>query len=169
MIAPLFRKFALTPFILAALPAWAAYDANGVKLGDREKALIQAFPSAHCQPLQWTSRAADRRCDDARVVFGGVEASITFYLKDQVVQAFDVRFDSRNAARVADYLKTRYGKPVAETRAKPAFDGKAAREIYKVRWEQGADQAVLTAQMDRRRASLSVSRGNFEEEIYRVR
>ncbi|MGH8668229.1 MAG: hypothetical protein ACREUN_02035 [Burkholderiales bacterium] len=155
--------------ILVSTPAVAAYDANGVALGASEQAVIKQYPSAHCKPLEWTSAAADRRCDDARVSFGGVEARITFYLKGGAVQAFDVRFDSRHAETVVAFLKSRYGAPAAETRDKIAAAGKAQREIYKVRWEQGRDHAVLTAQLDRRRASLSVSRGDFEEQIYRVR
>ena len=164
-----FRKFALTPFILAALPAWAIYDANEVALGASEKAVTAKFPSAHCKPLEWASRAAERRCDDARVSFGGAEARITFYLRNDAVQAFDVRFESRDAERVVAFLKSRYGAPVAETRDKPAREGRSPREIYKLRWEEGRDRAVLTAHTDRRRALLSVSRGDFEEEIYRVR
>lgn len=164
------NKWGLTLLLLlAAAPARAGYDANGVQLGASEKSILKQFPSAHCKPLEWTSRAADRRCDDARVSFGGAEARITFYLKNGEVQAFDVRFDSRDAQRVAAFLKTRYGAPVAEVREKPARAGKAPRDIYRVRWEQGRDRAVLTAQMDRRRAVLSVSRGDFEEELYRVR
>jgi hypothetical protein len=159
----------LIPFLLAAaLPAWAAYDANGVALGATEKSVLQRFPSAHCQALQWASRAADRRCDDARISFGGVAARVTFFLKSDRVQAFDVAFDTRNADAVAKFLKERYGKPVAETRDKLS-DAKGEREIYKVRWEAGDQRAVLTAQPGRRRATLSVSRGDFEEEIYRVR
>ena len=38
-----------------------------------------------------------------------------------------------------------------------------------MRWERGKDYAVLTAQLDKRRGELTVARGNFEEEIYRVR
>jgi hypothetical protein len=38
-----------------------------------------------------------------------------------------------------------------------------------VLWEDGKQRAVLTAQLEKRRASMLVSRGNFEEEIYRVR
>jgi hypothetical protein len=172
MSARHFWKFALTPFIWCMLvsgPVAASFDANGVALGAAEKAVIQQYPSAHCKPLEWTSAAADRRCDDARVSFGGIEARITFYLKGGAVQAFDVRFDSRHAERVVAFLKSRYGAPVAETRDKIAAAGKAQREIYKVRWERGGDHAVLTAQLDRRRASLSASRGDFEEQIYRVR
>ena len=32
-----------------------------------------------------------------------------------------------------------------------------------------AECAVLTAQLDKKRATLLVSRGNFDEEIYRIR
>jgi hypothetical protein len=162
------RRLALL-LLLAAPPAWASYDANGVALGASEKALIQQFPSAHCQPLQWQSRAADRRCDDAHIIFAGIGARITFYLKNDRVQAFDVAFDTRDAERVARFLKKRYGEPIAETRDKLAPAGKKAREIYKARWEKDDQRAVLSAQPGRRRATLSVSRGDFDEEIYRVR
>jgi hypothetical protein len=159
--------------ILVASPVGAAYDANGVALGESEKRILKQFPSAHCKPLEWASRAADRRCDEARVSFGGIEAHVTFYLRGGKVQAFDVRFDARDAERMAAFLKQRYGRPVSETRDNVASAGKAPREIYKVRWENAAGEerhrALMTAQMDRRRALLSVSRGNFEEEIYRVR
>lgn len=30
-----------------------------------------------------------------------------------------------------------------------------------MRWEKGADRAVLTAQLDRKRANLEISRGRF--------
>ena len=157
----------------AACAAHAAadsdYDANGVALGASEKAIVEQYPSVHCQALQWASRAADRRCDDAHISFAGVSARITFYLKDGTVQAFDVGFDSRETERVAAFLKQRYGAPVAETRSQAGRQGKPPRDLYSVRWERGRDRAVLTAQMERRRASLSVSRGKFEEEIYRVR
>lgn len=164
-----FARWGLTPLLLAATTVWAGYDANGVALGASEQALIQQFPSAHCQPLQWKSRAADRRCDDARIVLGGVSARITFYLKGGEVQAFDVAFNPRDADRLAKFLKTRYGAPLAEARDVLGPAGKPEREIYKVRWEQGAERAVLTSIKGRRRATLSVSRGDFEEEIYRIR
>jgi hypothetical protein len=165
------RKLALAPVILAlaAAPAWAAYDANGVALGAPEKAVLKQFPSAHCKPLQWKSRAADRRCDDAKVSFAGVGARITFYLKDDKVEAFDVRFETGDAERVAAYLKSRYGAPSAETRDKVQPRSGEARDIYKVRWEKGGERAVMTALTERRRASLTVWRGDFEDEIYRVR
>jgi len=38
-----------------------------------------------------------------------------------------------------------------------------------MRWEKGAERAVLTSQLDKKRATLEISRGNFPEEIYRVR
>jgi len=155
--------------LLVSGAAKAAYDANGVGLGADEAAIKKQFPSAHCKPLEWTSRAADRRCDDAKVAVGGVESRVTFYLRGNVVQGFDLRFETRDVDRLAAYLKTRYGKPAAETREKVQREGQQPREIYKVRWENGADRALLTAQLERRRASLSVSRGDFDDEIYRVR
>jgi hypothetical protein len=145
----------------------AAYDANGVALGASEKAVASRFPSAYCKPLEWSSRAADRRCDDAKASLGGVNARITFYLKSDRVQAFDVRFESRDAERLAAFLKSRYGKPLAEIREKS--DERSGGELYLVRWETGDERAVLTSQADKRRASLSVSRGDFEDEIYRIR
>lgn len=164
------RKLVPTLFVLAvaAAPARAAYDANGVALGAAEQAVLKQFPSAHCKPLQWKSRAADRRCDDAKVSFGGVGARITFYLKNDKVEAFDVRFDTRDAERVAAFLKSRYGAPSAETRDKVETRGGPARDIYKVRWEKNGERALITALMEKRRASLLVWRGNFEDEIYRV-
>jgi hypothetical protein len=38
-----------------------------------------------------------------------------------------------------------------------------------VMWEKGAERAVLTSQSEKRRAFFTVSRGDFEDEIYRVR
>jgi hypothetical protein len=160
-------KFLLALLFLAAPAAWAAYDANGVPLGAPEKAIIGKFPSAYCRPLQWSSDAADRRCDDGKVLFGGVNGRITFYLKQDKVQAFDLRFESRDAERLVSFLKQRFGPPAAETRE--AIEGKAGGALYKVQWHRGEEQAVLTAQGEKRRASIIVWRGNFEEEIYRIR
>jgi hypothetical protein len=148
--------------------AAAAYDANGVALGAGENDIKKRFPSVYCKALEWASRAADRRCDDAKISFGGAEGRITFYLKNGVVQAFDVRFDTKDLDRVATQLKSRYGKPVSEVKDSVGPEGKM-RELYKVLWENSADRAVLTAQLDKKRATLLVSRGNFDEEIYRVR
>lgn len=163
------RRLFLATLMLGFLKGALAYDANGVALGAPEKSVLARFPSAYCQPLQWKSRAADRRCDDAKISFGGVDARITFYLKRDQVEAFDVGFNTKDAERVATFLKSRYGQPSAETRDKIENPGSAAHEIYKVRWDKGAEHAVLTALMEKRRATLSVSRGNFEEEIYRIR
>jgi len=155
---------------LSAGAAGAAYDANGVALGASEKAVLQQFPSAHCVPLQWASRAADRRCDDSKVVIGGVLSRITFYLKQDRVQAFDVRFDSKDAQSLAAFFKKRYGTPAGETRDNlDKRDKRSGGELYKVRWEKGDERAVLTSQGEKRQALFSVSRGDFEEEIYRVR
>lgn len=164
------RRASVAAFLLV-LPAvaGAAYDANGVALGASERDVRMAFPSAYCKPLEWESRAADRRCDDARVSFGGVEGRITFYLRKDAVQAFDLRFDTKDVKRLMEVLRKTYGAPATET--KDAFErrGKDGKEIYRARWEQGKDRAVLVAPMEKKRAQLSVSRGNFDEEIYRVR
>ena len=161
------EKIALI-LLAAALPAWG-YDANGVALGAPEAEVRKAFPSAHCRELEWKSTAADRRCDDAKVVFGGVPAKITLYLKAGGVQAFDLRFDEADLVRVTDYLKRRYGKPMTEQREKIERGSAPPREITKVRWEKGEERALLTAQAKRKRVDLNVWRGNFDEEIYRLR
>jgi hypothetical protein len=157
--------------VLLAMPTFAsaAFDANGVKLGDTELAVKKAFPGVHCKALEWKSDAADRRCDDAKVSFGGVEARVTLYLKSDSVRGFDLRFDSGQIDAVAEFLKRRYGKPVSEGRDKIVRKGKEEREIFKVLWEQGTDKALLSSLSTGKRASLSVSRGNFEDEIYRVK
>lgn len=144
---------------------FAGYDANEVALGASEKAVLKQFPTAHCAALQWKSRAAERRCDDSKIVFGGVPGRITFYLKGDRVEAFDVRFDTKDADRMAAFLKKRYGAPAEETRANPEARG----PVYKVEWKKGEERAVLTSQTQKTRASLTVWRGDFEDEIYRVR
>jgi hypothetical protein len=116
------------------------------------------FPGITCQALQWSSRAADRRCDD-RTVVGGVNGRITFYLRDDRVQAFDMRFDTIDTQRLAAHLKSRYGAPASEHKEK----------VYKAEWRKGGERAVLIAQSDKRRGFFTVSRGDFEEEIYRAR
>jgi hypothetical protein len=160
-------KFLLVMTLFASPAAGAAYDANGVPLGAPEKAVLGKFPSAYCRPLQWSSDAADRRCDDGKAVVGGVPGRITFYLKHDKVQAFDLRFDGRDAERLVNFLKQRYGAPKDEMR--DTIEGKAGSALYKVQWHNGDEQAVLTAQGEKRRGSIIVWRGNFEEEIYRVR
>jgi hypothetical protein len=149
--------------LLAALPAWG-YDANGVALGAPEVEVRKAFPSANCRPLEWKSPAAERRCDDARIVFGGAQARITVYLLADRVQAFDIRFDARDLVRVTAYLKSRYGKPFAESK-----ETIEQRELYKVRWERGAERALLVSQTRRKRVDLNVWLGKFDEEIYRIK
>lgn len=154
---------------MLAFPA-AAYDLNGVALGAGEKDVKKAFPAAYCKPLEWKSDASDRRCDDAKASFGGVESKITIYLKKGIVQAFDVRFDTKELDKVGAYLKKRYGPPASE--AKDVLEGKGgkgSKGVYKALWESGRDRASLVAQLDKKRAQLTVSRGNWEEEIYRVR
>ncbi len=155
--------------LLATPAALAAYDANGVALGASEKDIKKAYPGILCKPLEWKSRASDRRCDEAKVPFAGVESRITFYLNGDAVQAFDVRFNTVDLDKVVAYLKKRYGKPGAESKDTIERVGKEPQVTYKALWEQGKDRASLIAPMDKKRTSLTVSRGNWEEEIYRVR
>lgn len=161
-LAALFALFALSDAALA-------FEANGVALGGHESDVKKAYPSAFCKPLEWKTAAADRRCDDGRIAFGGVQAKITFYLRGDAVQAFDIRFDTRDRDRVASHLKSRWGAPLAEAVETISRKDKDDRRVYKVRWEKGSEHAVLTAQLERKRASLEAWRGNFNEEIYRVR
>src|SRR5712672_1682175 len=121
-------------FLLLAFPAAAAYDANGVPLGGSESDVKKNFPGIYCKPLEWSSRAADRRCDDAKISFGGVESRITFYLRKNVVQAFDVGFDTKDLDRVATLLKKRYGAPLSETKEAIQREGKPGAQIYKALW-----------------------------------
>ena len=160
------RALYLTALLLVSAGAHA-YDANGITLGAAEADVKKKFPSANCKKLEWESRAADRRCDDSRISFAGVEARITFYLRKDKVEAFDVRFDSRHFDAVVAFLKERYGAPTTEQRE--TLGDKKPRQVYKVLWEGNGERATLVGQMDARRASLLVSRGTFGEEIYKVR
>ena len=161
------RSFLAAAVLLISPMAQAAFDANGILLGAPEAEVKKKFPSAHCKKLEWESRAADRRCDDSRVSFGGVEARITFYLRKDKVEAFDVRFDSRELERFVGVVKQRYGKPASEQT--DTLGDKKPRQVYKALWEGKGERGALVAQLDKRRGSLLVSRGNFEEEIYKVR
>jgi hypothetical protein len=163
------RKLLIGAVLLFALPASAALDVKDITLGANERAIKTKFPSAHCKALEWQSKAADRRCDDSRVVFGGVEVQVTFYLKKDVLEAFDLRFDTKELERFVKFLKSRYGEPRSEDKDTYERKGKSPRQVYKALWERGKERAVLTAQLEKRRASLLVSRGDFDEEIYRVR
>ncbi|MGH8691226.1 MAG: hypothetical protein ACREUS_09385 [Burkholderiales bacterium] len=156
--------------MLFALPAAAAYDLKGIALGAQEKDLRRALPSARCKALEWQSRAADRRCDDSRVAFGGIEVKVTFYLKKGVVEAFDLRFDTKELDRFVGFLKSHFGPPQSESRDSfPKGKSKSSRDVHRVLWERAGERAVLTAQLEKSRAALLVYRGEFEEEIYRVR
>lgn len=165
------RILALLVSLFLAAPALAQkpFAANGVPLGGSESDVKARFPAAHCKPLEWKTDAADRRCDDAKIAMGGVEAKITFYLKKGAIQAFDVRFDTKDLDRFSADLKSVFGPPKAETRDIIARPGKEDREVYKVLWESGRDRAILTALKDKKRGQLEVSRGNFADEVYRVR
>jgi len=162
------KRLYLVTLLFLSLPA-IAYDINGVKLGGRELDVKKAFPSAHCKPLEWKSNAADRRCDDARISLGGVQARITVFIKADVIQAYDVRFDVSELERVKTHLKARWGAPLAEATEVIARRDKEDRKVFKMRWEKGADRALLVAQLEKKNANLEISRGSFPEEIYRVR
>ena len=164
--------FFLTPFFVALLalpPSALAYDVNGVNLGGREADVKKAFPSAHCKPLDWKSDAADRRCDDARISLGGVSAQITVYLKAGAIQAMDLRFDTKDLERVKAALRSRWGAPLAEATEIISRKDAKDRKVAKMNWEKGADRAVLSAQLEKKRATVEISRGSFPQEIYRVR
>jgi len=156
-------------FLAFAGEAFAVYDADGVPLGASEAKVKKRFPSARCKALEWASLAADRRCDDGRAVFAGMESRITFYLRKDAVEAFYVRFDVKFTERMASTLKGRYGKPSSEERETPDRPDAPPRQLYKLLWEGKGERALFTSLSDKRRASLLVSRGKFEEEIYRVR
>jgi hypothetical protein len=161
----------LLPLLLmfVSAPVFAAYDANGVPLGASEADIKKGFPSIYCKPLEWKSNASDRRCDDAKTSFGGIDSRITFYLNKGTVQAFDLRFDTKDLDKLAAILKKRYGKPASETKDSIERVGKPPQETYKALWESGKDRAVLIVPMEKKKAQLTVSRGNWEEEIYKVR
>ena len=156
--------------VMAFLPLAAfAYDINGIKLGGREIDVKKAMPSALCKALEWKSDAADRRCDDAKVAVGGVETRIAVFLKAGAVQAYDLRFDVKNLDKMKAHLRGNWGEPLAEATEVIARQGKPDRKVFKMRWEKGADRAVLVAQLEKKRGSLEVSRGNFPTEIYQIR
>jgi hypothetical protein len=163
------RKILLAAALLWAVSAAAALDVKEITLGAKERDIKLKFPSAHCKPLEWQSKAADRRCDDSRVAFGGVEVQVTFYLKKDALEAFDLRFDTKELERFVKFLKSRYGEPRSEDKDTYERKGKSPRQVYKALWESGKERAVLTAQLEKRRATMLVSRGDFDEEIYRVR
>jgi hypothetical protein len=162
------KKILLLSFCLLAPPA-LAYDLNGIAIGGKEIDAKKAMPSTNCKPLEWKSDAADRRCDDAQVPVGGVETRITVFLKGGVIQAYDARFDIKELERMKAHLKARWGAPLAEATDVIARKDKEDRKVFKMRWEKGDERAVLTAQLEKKRASLEVSRGNFPVEIYRIR
>ncbi|HKU45465.1 MAG TPA: hypothetical protein VJQ58_01175 [Burkholderiales bacterium] len=162
------RNLLFALLLAAAAPAHAAYDVKDIVLGAHESDIKGRFPSARCKQLEWKSKAADRRCDDAKVALGGIEVQVTFYLRKDVLEAYDVRFDTKELNKFVGFLKSRYGAPQSETRDTYGRKGKDARQVYKAAWDNGQERAVLTAQTEKRRSSMLVSRGDFDEEIYRV-
>lgn len=150
-------------FLASALLVPAAYAGSaidGLALGASEGAVKQRLPNAHCQPLQWESRAADRRCDDSRAMLAGIEVRITVYLRRDAVEAFDVRFDSRDEPRIEKLATEHFAaKPVARQNEK----------THTLHWRANGERGLLTTQPGERRASLLVWRGDFYDEIYKVR
>jgi hypothetical protein len=155
--------------LLGAASAFAAYEVNGITLGASEREVKQAFPSAYCQLLEWKSVAAERRCDDSRVSFGGAPARVTFYLKHDKVQAIDVGFDPRDSERVIAFLKTQYGDPASERTDTITRQGKEDRKIYKAAWRDGDVTAQVTVRLGTRYGQLEVARGDFAQKIYEVK
>lgn len=153
----------------AASFAAQAFEVNGIALGGSEADIRGILPSAYCRPLEWASRAADRRCDDARVSLGGTRTRVTSYLKAGVIVAIEVRFDASQQEAMLAYAKSRWGAPASERTESLARPGRADREFFKVKWIRGQQQAVMTVPQDRKGALLRAWRGNFDEEIYRVR
>lgn len=163
------RRIVLLAALACVAPLCAAYEVNGITLGVNEMAVKKAFPSAHCKPLEWRSEAAERQCDDAKITYAGIRARVTFYLHRDTVQAFTVRFGVNERERVANHFRSRWGAPASEiTQSINRKDGDP-RQVWKLRWNRGSDHALLTAKLDRKRATLEVWRGNFIDEIYRVR
>ena len=160
MIRALWLALCLAP--AAAL----AFDLNGVALGAGEADARRVMPSAYCKPLEWKSRAADTRCDDARIVFAGVPSRATAYLKGGVIEAFDLRFDVERREHVMSQLKSQWGMPASEGTESV---GRREQPVFKARWKKGGEQALLSVPEDRKRATLRIWRGDFDEEIYRVR
>ncbi len=163
------RRLALALLLAAAaLPAYAL-QALGVKLGADEEAVRKALPNAYCKALEWKSDAADRRCDDARAQFAGTRARVTVYLKAGAVQAIDLRLDAKDLESLKRHLRQVYGAPKSEGTEVIPRGEKGERRIFKMRWEEGSDRAMFTAPENSQRAELSIWRGNFDSEIYRVR
>lgn len=154
--------------LAAAFPA-LAFDANGMKLGASEADVRKVFPNAYCKALEWKSDAADRRCDDARATFAAVRARLTVYLKGDEVQAFNLRFDAPDLEALKQHLRNAYGKPSSEATEVIPRGEKGERRVFKMRWERGAERAVLTAPENSKRVGLEAWRGNFDTEIYRVK
>ncbi len=87
-----------------------------------------------------------------------LEASVTFYLRKDSVEGFDLRFEKAVLPVMSKHFLDRYGKPVIENKEDIVYEWKAADE-----------RARLTSEKGRRRASLLVWRGTFEQEIYKIK
>jgi len=164
----LFRILLLLQLCLAALPA-LAFELNGIALGGQEVDVKKAFPSTHCKALEWKTDAADRRCDDSKAPIGGIPTLVTVFLKAGVIQAYDIRFDIKELDRMKAHLRAKWGAPLSEATEVISRRDKEDRKVFKMRWDKGADRAILAAQLEKKRGTLEVSRGTFPEEVYRVK
>lgn len=162
------KRLLLLLLCLPVLPA-LAFGLNGVALGGKELDVKKAFPSVHCKALEWKTDAADRRCDDSRAPIGAVQSRITVFLKAGVIQAYDIRFDIKELERMKAHLRATWGAPLSEATEVVSRRDKEDRKVFKMRWDKGAERAILVAQLEKKRASLEVSRGTFPEEVYRVK
>ena len=151
-------RIALLAFALAGR-AQAAFDVNGVPLGASEAQVKEHFPQARCRPLEWPTRAADRRCDDSRITLNGIDGSVTFYLRRDAVEGYDVRFDKSSLEAVKKLIADRLGPPLERKTEKAST----------LVWRDKDQRAEISVEQGRRRASLLVWRGDFAEEIYKVR
>jgi len=162
------RALAVAALLGVPFPA-LAFDVGGVGLGASESEIRGTFPSAYCKPLEWKSRAAERRCDDAQISFAGTQARVTFFLRDDAVRGFNLRFAESERPGVTAALKSRWGAPSAETRDLIQRQGRSDNEVNRLTWDKAGDRATLIWRPDRKRCWLMVSRGDFADEIYRVR
>ena len=94
---------------------------------------------------------------------------MTAYLKGDAIQGFDLRMDIKDLERVKMVLQGRWGAPLAQATDTISQKDKKDRQVFKMRWEKGADVAILSAQLEKKRVIVEVARGSFLTEIYRIR
>ena len=167
------RAMRVIPGVSSAIVAGCA--TSGIGGADRQRVFVRV-PRVHVMQVPVVEIVGVTVVRDGDVpaawpvrVRLGVPARITVYLKSDLVQAMALRFDTRDLQQVKAALRTRWGVPLAEATETISRNSKEDRKVFKMRWEKAADRAILTAQLEKQRATLEVSRGTFPEEIYRVR